>query len=145
MIYDNIRNIKKYKNNSKLYAALIALEQYVAGTEYDERSIASFHKMDDSTRLWADANMENHHQYVDIHYVIEGSEKILISDSKTLKRLSEFSQEKDCELFEIPHELVEVTLKEGDFLVVYPGESHAPKIAVDNVPKMISKVVAKYA
>lgn len=145
MIYDNICNLEKYKNNSKLYAALIALEQFIAGEKYDERSIFTFNKMTDSTRVLADAKMENHHKYVDIHYVIEGSERILVSDSKTLERLSEFSVENDCELFGIPDEVVQVDMSAGDFLVVYPGESHAPKIAIDNEPKKIIKVVVKYA
>lgn len=143
MIHDNIRNIENYKNDSKLYAALVALKQFVAGKKYDENSITSFSKVECSTRLREDAQLENHHKYIDIHYVIAGTERILISNRNDLERLSGYSEGNDCELFTIPNDAESVELKEGDFLVVYPGENHAPKIAVNNEVTMICKVVVK--
>lgn len=145
MIHDNICNIENYKSVPKLYAALVALKQYVTGETYDENSIASFSKVKEQTRLVTDAQMENHHKYIDIHYVMEGNERILVTDSTCLIRKSEFSEENDCELFDIPEEVKHVDMKAGDFLVVYPGEAHTPQIAVGDETKMISKVVVKYA
>lgn len=127
----------------KLYCALVALKQFVNNEMYDQKSIASFSKVECSTRFATDAKLENHHKYIDIHYVIHGAEKILVSSSDSLVRVTEFSEENDCELFEIPENVDVVDLQEGDFLVVYPGESHAPKIAVNDELKMITKVVVK--
>lgn len=143
MIHDNIRNIENYKNDSKLYDALVALKQLVAGKSYDKKSLASFCKQECSTRLREDAQLENHRKYIDIHYVITGTEGILVSSRNDLERLSEYSGESDCELFIIPSDTESVELKNGDFLVVYPGESHAPKIAVNNKVTRICKVVVK--
>lgn len=143
MIHDNIGNIENYKNDSKLYRALVALKQFANNETYDEKSIVSFSKVKCSTRLVSEAKLENHHKYIDIHYVICGAEKILVNSSENLVRVTEFSEANDCELFEIPEEADEVELQAGDFLVVYPGESHAPKIAVNDELKMITKVVVK--
>lgn len=145
MIYDNISQIERYKRNPKLYAALIALKQFVNGEDYDEKSVAFFSKDECITRIMSEVELENHHKYTDIHYVIEGMERILVSDSRRLERLTNFSEEKDYELFAISKDVRKVDLKAGDFLVVYPGESHAPKVAVNDERTMIKKVVVKYA
>ena len=144
MIYGSIDDIEKYASDKKLYAVLTALKQHVKGEDYDVYSIASICEIEGDTRFQADAQMENHHQYVDIHYVLEGKEKILVSSRKDLERLTEFSDEKDCELFVIPNDVENVELKRGDFLVVYPGESHAPMIAKDDKIEKICKLVVKY-
>ena len=143
MIHDNICNIENYKTNLKLYSALVALKQFVNNEAYDKKSVASFSKAECSTRYMSEAKMENHHKYIDIHYVIRGEEKILVSSTEELVRVTGFSEENDCELFEIPEDAESVKLQEGDFLVVYPGESHAPKNAIGDELKIITKVVAK--
>lgn len=144
MLHDNIGNIENYKHDTKLYAALVALKQFVCGESYDENSIALFRKIEDSTKLQAEAELENHHKYIDIHYVIEGVEKIVVSSRKDLERITEFSEENDCELFAIPDDAKCVELQAGDFLVVYPGESHAPMIAANGEIATVRKVVVKY-
>lgn len=143
MVFDNISNIDKYQDDVKLYAALIALKHYVQGERYDETSVASFNRQDCSTILLIDAKLENHRKYIDIHYVIKGAENILVNYSSRLERLTEFSEENDCELFALSGAERCMELHEGDFLVVYPGESHAPKVAINDEIKEIRKVVVK--
>ncbi len=143
MLYDNISNIRKYKDDVKLYEALIALKHYVAGEPYDASSIKSVGKQDTMTSPQEEAKLEHHRKHIDIHYVIHGSENVLVNYSRKLERLSEYSEEKDFELFAVDGKERIVRLCEGDFLVLYPGESHAAKVAVDNQPAPISKVIAK--
>lgn len=143
MLYDNISNIGKYKDDVKLYEALIALKHYVAGEPYDESSVKSIGKQDTMTYPQEEAKLEHHRKHIDIHYVIRGSENVLVNYSRKLERLSEYSEEKDFELFAVDGKERIVKLCEGDFLVLYPGESHAPKVAVDNQPAPISKLIAK--
>lgn len=143
MIYDNISNIDKYQDDIKLYAALIALKNYVNGENYDETSVASFNKQECTTCPLREAKLENHHKFIDIHYMIKGAERILVNYSSQLKRLTDYSEENDCELFELTGAERCVELHEGDFLVVYPGESHAPKLVVNNEVTTICKVVVK--
>ena len=139
MIHDKIDNIEKYQDDVKLYAALIALKHYVQGESYDETSVASFNRQECNTIPLEDAKLENHRKYIDIHYVIKGAENILVNYSNRLERLTEFSEENDCELFAPSGSERCIELHEGDFLVAYPGESHAPKIAINDEVKRIRK------
>lgn len=144
MIYDNLGNIDKYREDVKLYAALIALKQYVNGVSYDSTSIASINKQECHTCFLKETQLENHHKYIDVHYLLRGAERILVNSSTSgLKRLTEFSEESDCEFFKLSGTERCVELHEGEFLVVYPGESHAPKVAVNDEIATISKVVVK--
>ena len=143
MLYDNISNIEKYKDDVQLYEALIALKSYVVGETYNLGSVKSIGKQDTMTYPREDVKLEHHRKYIDIHYVIRGSENVLVNYSRTLERLSEYSEEKDFELFAVDGTERIVTLREGDFLVLYPGESHAPKVAVDNQVAPIVKLIAK--
>ena len=144
MICDNISNIDKYQDDVKLYAALIALKNYINDKSYDETSVASFNKQECETCFLTEAKLENHHKYMDIHYVIQGEERILVNSSTSgLKRLTEFSEENDCEFFALSGRERSVVLHKGDFLVVYPGESHAPKVAINDEIAQICKVVVK--
>jgi len=143
MLYDNISNIGKYKDDVKLYEALIALKHYVAGEPYDAGSVKSIGKQDTMTYPMEEAKLEHHRKHIDIHYVIRGSENVLVNYSRKLERLSEYSEEKDFELFAVDGTERVVKLCEGDFLVLYPGESHAPKVAVDGQVAPIVKLIAK--
>ncbi len=144
MIYGNIDNIEQYRNDIKLYAAFTALKNYINGDSYDENSITRFNSQECNVCKLEDAKLENHHKYIDIHYVVRGAERILVSpDINNLERLKEFSEESDCELFALSGTEESFELHEGDFLVVYPGEAHAAKLAVGNTATSISKVVVK--
>ncbi len=143
MLYDNISNIEKYKDDVQLYEALIALKSCVVGETYNSGGVKSIGKQDTMTYPREDAKLEHHRKHIDIHYVIRGSENVLVNYSRKLERLSEYSEEKDFELFAVDGTERIVMLREGDFLVLYPGESHAPKVAVDNQVAPIVKLIAK--
>lgn len=143
MIHGNISTLEQYRDDIKLYAALVALKNYVNGERYNENSIARFNPQECDTCMLKDSKLENHHKYIDIHYVIKGAERILINYGKDMERLTDFSEEKDCELFALSGTEKQVDLHEGDFLVVYPGESHAAKVAINDVVAPIKKVVVK--
>ena len=143
MIYGNINNLEQYREDTKLYAALVALKNYVNGDRYDAHSVARFNLQECDTCMIEDVRLENHHKYIDIHYVIKGAERVLVNCEGDLERLTDFSEEKDCELFVLSGTEKQVDLHEGDFLAVYPGESHAAKVAIDNVVAPIKKVVVK--
>ena len=143
MIHDKIDNIDRYQDDVKLYAALVALKHYIDGEAYDKSDVTSCNRQECDTILREEAKLEHHRKYIDIHYVIKGTENILVNYSKRLERLTDYSEEKDFELFALTGKERCIELREGEFAVIYPGESHAPKIAVNNEIAPISKVVVK--
>ena len=135
MIFDNISNIEKYKNDNKLYEELKKLTLLKIGDKDEKKRVA--------TVKFDEAKFENHLKNIDIHYVVSGKEKILVSNNiDNHVRLTEYDRDNDYELFDISRDFSSVVLFPGDFLVVYPGEAHAPKISDDgeNVYKTVIKL-----
>jgi len=74
---------------------------------------------DESTNI-----LEAHRDYIDIHYVISGSEAIGYADIDTLEVSQEYIKEDDYLL--LNGNMYEVYLNKGDFFIVYPEDAHAP-------------------
>lgn len=135
MIFDNISNIEKYKNDNKLYEELKKLTLLKIGDKDEKMCVATIN--------FDEAKFENHLKNIDIHYVVSGKEKILVSNNiDNHVRLTEYDCDNDYELFDINCDFSSVVLVPGNFLVVYPGEAHAPKISDDgeNVYKTVIKL-----
>ena len=88
----------------------------------------------------ADSFFEAHEKFLDIHMMLEGSERVEISDPKDLAFLRS-EPENDFYAYEGcgRHKLV---LAPGDFLVVWPGDAHKIKMFVD-APATVTKAVFK--
>lgn len=83
---------------------------------------------------------EGHKNYLDIHIVLSGQEKLGYSDISELNQVSEYDAENDFMKFE---GLVKnyIKLGEGDFAITFPEDIHMPKIAINN--ETIEKTVCK--
>ena len=82
---------------------------------------------------------ESHRQYLDLHTVIRGTERVDIAhpDGLTLTQ-----QQGDFYGYTGQGEQ-SVILKPGNFLVVFPGEAHRLKIAVNAPGEAFTRVVFK--
>ena len=83
---------------------------------------------------------EAHEKFLDIHMMLEGSERVEIADPADLQM---FRNEPENDFFayrgEGRHKLL---LAPGAFLVVWPGDAHKIKMFVDE-PKRVTKAVFK--
>lgn len=89
--------------------------------------------------------MEAHRKYIDIQYVIEGSERVYLGDVKDFKTKVEYNPEKDVEFFFSDETLPTVEsmlLRAGEFMVFYPEDAHKPG-CINVAPTSIKKVVMK--
>ena len=83
---------------------------------------------------------EAHKQYLDIHIMAEGSERVEIAPPEAL---AEFDRVEANDFYAYRGEGdYKLILSPGDFLVVFPGDAHRIKMQVDG-PKTVSKVVFK--
>lgn len=85
--------------------------------------------------------LEIHKKYIDVHILLEGSEKIGI---KALCKISSFSKEYDengdCMLSqEKADTYVEMTPR--DIIICFPEDAHAPSIGNGEIRKAIAKVM----
>lgn len=87
---------------------------------------------------------EAHRNYLDIHVLLDGEERMDIADTAILHLNKEISRpENDFYAYSDPKpELQSIVLKKGDFLVAFPADAHRVKGQV-NGPSEVRKVVFK--
>lgn len=95
-------------------------------------------RFDYDTAPFEETFFESHKRYLDIHVMVKGSERVDIAHPEGLTLYENkgdfYGYRGDAEQ--------SVILRPGDFLVVFPGDAHRLKIAVDQ-PEAVSKVVFK--
>lgn len=88
----------------------------------------------------SDQVLEVHRDYIDVHILLEGKERIgwkAIEDVTDLKQA--YQKEGDCALYsDTPTSFVD--LLPGQFLIVFPEDPHAPVIGEGKIRKLIGKV-----
>lgn len=83
---------------------------------------------------------EGHKEYLDIHIVLKGKEKIAGLDIQKGILRGQFDEENDFGLYDGESEY-EVVLEEGLCLIVFPEDLHEPKVHIND--ELIRKVVVK--
>ena len=133
MIFGNINHEKTYSNLSK---DLLTCFEYTKKNSLADFEKGSYKKED---RFW-----EAHKKYIDVHLLLEGSEKIALNFIENLEQ-KEYEEESDFLPLEgEPNSYVE--LKKGDFLVCYPEDAHMTALKVkekENIKKAIFKVIVR--
>lgn len=84
--------------------------------------------------------LELHNQYLDVHILLEGRERIgWKAASDLIQEVKAYSPEGDCALYsDAPTTYVD--LLPGQFVVAYPEDAHAPCIGEGKIRKLIAKV-----
>lgn len=83
--------------------------------------------------------LEMHRDYIDVHIALEDGEVFGWKPIEHLSKEGEYNPAKDCALVDDPAEIY-VTLKKGDFVIVYPEDPHAPNIGTSTIRKVIGKI-----
>lgn len=88
----------------------------------------------------SDQVLEVHRDYIDVHILLDGKERIgwkALEDVTDLKQA--YQKEGDCALYsDTPTSFVD--LLPGQFLIVFPEDPHAPVIGEGKIRKLIGKV-----
>ncbi len=146
MIVDSLNNCKLYESVHKDFSRVFEVLKRFSNEK-------NFYKIVlDEGNVWVnepclinveiDSKLfEAHRNFIDIHYVISGTEAFGYSNIEYLEAVSEYDPEKDCELLDGKKEFI--TLKAGDFCVVFPQDAHIPamrKIGNDELVKVVAKI-----
>ncbi len=76
------------------------------------------------TKPWEGAELEVHHNYLDIQYVVKGQEIVGWAPTETLTLNGEFNTAKDKGMYYGTNDTM--LIREGYCYVVYPEDAHAP-------------------
>ena len=148
MIYDKIRNIRQYQGISENLDKAIEFLYNTDLNKLDDGRIDI-----DSDKVFAnvmcydtknieDSVKEAHKNYIDIHIIIRGKERMEAADISDLGILTEYVQENDIALYEGEMSM-SCILREDYFLICFPNDVHTPALKVDEneyVKKMVVKV-----
>ena len=100
-----------------------------------------------TTKPADECQWENHLQTIDVQYLIEGAEGILVRPVEHLGEPTLFKAESDTQKFAGTTEpSTLVALRPGDFVIFLPGEAHCPKVALGaSAPlrKLVVKIPAR--
>lgn len=146
MIFGNIRNLEEFSYLEKgilecfAYARENDLLAFERGShEIDgERffvNIVEYTTTGVENRFW-----EAHKNYLDIHLMLQGEEKIDLNFIQNMG-IKEFVEEEDFLPME-GEKNASVVLRNGDFLVCYPSDGHRTAVAVSE-PVKIKKAIFK--
>lgn len=84
--------------------------------------------------------LELHRDYIDIHILLEGEEKIGWKAIEDLEfECQAYDKDSDCSLFSDKPDVI-VPLKPGQFLIAFPEDAHAPIIGEGKIRKLIAKI-----
>jgi len=84
---------------------------------------------------------ECHKKYIDIQYIAEGIEQIGCNNIDKMAITTEYNPEKDIAFLSGDGDFI--TYSKGSYGIFFPEDAHQPKIAVNNAPGKVKKVVIK--
>lgn len=147
MICDNIKNAEKYfslREDIKIGLEKIKeLEKKEPGKyEIDGNKIFAFVQEYES-KVPEKILFENHGKYIDIQYIISGEEEILTSAAEDDRKSVPFDAERDVEFYDYTEDHNTFKMNGGDFVILFPGEPHAPGLAKYGKPQKMKKIVVK--
>ena len=147
MIFDNVCNIKNYKEiDDKIVEFICNLDVNVAlGKIILSDDGLTFANVDEYFTKTHDAcKLEAHKKYIDVQLLLNGIEELDYTDVRGLKVSEEYDETRDVMFFAQPDVILNrVILTEGNFILLYPHEAHQPQMAYNNRPSNVKKVVVK--
>ena len=128
------------KNENKI----LSLVHGSYDVEYNDikMNVGKYFTKSENEKFW-----ESHKKYLDVQIMINGNEKVAISNIRNME-VKSFDSEKDLVILEGEKEF-DVVMKTGDVLVFFPNDVHKPELNIsetDNsgsIRKIVTKVVFK--
>lgn len=149
MILDNLKNSTMYYGlNSKFEKAFNFIKKAV-----DENLPVGKYEVDGnevyglvqeySTKLQEEGKFEGHRRYIDIQYIISGTEVIEVIDISKAKSNTEYNEVKDIEFYDNSNKGSKCVLEDKEYAILYPNDIHKPGMFFDNIQTNVKKIVVK--
>ncbi|MBK1809948.1 YhcH/YjgK/YiaL family protein [Clostridium sp. YIM B02505] len=150
MIIDKLENGQDYFGlGEKIKKAL----EYLENTDVSNLTPGKYHIENDEifamvseydTKSVEGALWEAHKRYIDIQYMVKGTEKMGYTNVENIETTVDYDVEKDILFGTAQGDFV--TVEEGMFIIFKPQDGHMPSISVEKsetVKKVVVKVVVE--
>lgn len=146
MIYDTLEHLEVYRG---IHPGVMRGLELLRDTDFSQWEVGR-HEID-GDRLFVlvqsyDSKVENntpeaHKKYIDIQYLVSGQEWMGVAPLEAMTEEVEARPEGDIWFYHGP--VSNILLSGRRFVALWPGDAHAPCIAVDGVPMPCVKCVVK--
>lgn len=146
MIFDSIQNKDNYQDFPMLYQALCFLSELPqnelpnAGTTLIKDKLFC-NPIILTSKPEEECAYEAHKNFIDLHYIVSGTERIATADITVLTTTTPYTPEKDIEFLTGKADGY-YDLKPGQFMVCFPNDAHKVAMMVEK-PANIQKIVFK--
>ncbi|HYE11640.1 MAG TPA: YhcH/YjgK/YiaL family protein [Patescibacteria group bacterium] len=146
MILDRVNQIQKYKGLSRKIEAAIDFIEKMEGKELSKGRIdiedGIFAMISEYKTIGnADKKWEAHRKYIDLQYMLWGSEIMGYQNIEKMKDSFGYKEADDIEFFNYQGSYSELVVETGMFAIFFPEDAHAP--CVFNKDLEVKKVVVK--
>jgi XTP/dITP diphosphohydrolase len=146
MILDHLQNAHLYESLHPLFNQAF---DYLKNTDFTALENGKYELAEDD--LFAIVNSYNteprearkweaHRKYIDIQYIVSGTEEMAVAPLHTMKIIQPYQQENDYALFDGNGHTI--TVPAGFFTIFYPTDVHMPNL-IHHQPSHVKKVVLK--
>ena len=149
MIKNSVKYTKNYYNlSNKIKLALEYLEKndlkVFDNGRYDILGDDVYVNVQDYTsKPETQGNWEAHKKYIDIQFMIKGTERIGVGEIDNYQTTEAYDESKDLEFLAVANDNYQfINMNENDFIILYPQDVHMPQIAM-NTPSYVKKAVVK--
>lgn len=97
------------------------------------------------TQTENNCTLESHRKYIEIQVMALGNEIMDLSDVTRLEIQEDYNEDNDTVLWKAPRRMARITLKEGDFVILYPENAHRGSVSLkesQRVVKIVGKVLS---
>ena len=149
MVFDNLKNCELYYGlHPRFQEAFDFIKRAIA-----ENLEAGKYEID-GKELWAsvqeytsklrdDAKAEAHKNYIDIQYIVSGTEVIEGFDITRATPKSEYNDVKDVMFYENYQNATKGILCADEYGIFFPTDVHKPGVCLDGVQSPVKKIVVK--
>lgn len=92
-----------------------------------------------SSKLPEQGKWEAHRRYIDLQYIVRGSERMGYAP---IRQLQQGTYDPVKDFLPLSGDGVYLTLQDGDFMLLWPDDGHKPGMAID-APSPVKKAVVK--
>lgn len=149
MIIDTLKNCENYyRINERFEKAFDFIKKACAENltvgkyEIDGKNLYAMVQEYDS-KVPEDAKFEAHKNYIDIQYIISGTERMEALDIDEATPNTDYNAEKDVMFYAVTDKVTSGLFKDEGFAIFFPNDVHRPGVATTEGSEPIRKIVVK--
>ncbi|MBQ8526175.1 MAG: YhcH/YjgK/YiaL family protein [Clostridia bacterium] len=149
MIFDTLENCSLYYEvNSGFEKAFEFLKNSgnlpVGKYEIDGSNVYAM-VQEYTTKPEHDCSFEGHRKYIDIQYMVSGTEAMDVTDASKVVSKTAYDEARDLEFFENCDTAVKGVVQSGEYAIFFPHDIHKPSMAFNGKQEQVKKIVVKVA